>query len=678
MKKLKVAILWHFHQPYYLKNDEFILPWTRLHGVKDYWDLPEYFYSYPNIKQTINIAPSMWAQIEKYVKREACDSIQILTLKNPEDLSETDKKELFRMFVLCNEQNMIDSYPRYKFLKDKIKGSDNPELSRQEIIDLQVWYNLTWIGAYSRKRVAVERLFAKAENFNDSDRNLVLEMHLDILSSISNQLKTLKNIGALELSCSPFYHPILPLLYDTDSLKEAMPNAQTPEVKFSRPDDAKLQIDMATEYFSGIFGEKPSGMWPSEGSISNPILEMLADSGIKWAASDELILKESMGASYKNYYKFFPINYTRNNKSIKLFFRDHELSDAIGFVYSNWNAQDAAKDFLNRLSRIRDYLINGLGESSLDYATVPVILDGENCWEYYKNNGYEFLNALFNELSNSEIIETIRFGDAPNTSNNFVPVLNSIRAGSWINANFKIWAGHIDHVKAWSYLATARNEVENRREIIGEDKYKQAMDIMLVAEGSDWFWWYGDTHWAENKFDFDDLFRFYLQKIYEIIELEIPIGLLEPINQCRQKAQILKRSESTISPDIYTFDVAAWAKAGKYDVAAVASTMSRVGEIVSSIYFGKNDDAIFLRIEFDKELCADDIVTVQFVSDNKCVISKSSIAFNRIDGAAYSVENNIYQLSIKYGNIADYKLFAVVHKAATKEFVYPASGSIEL
>ena len=496
MKKLKIAILWHFHQPYYKQDNEFFLPWVRLHGVKDYWDLPELFYEYPAIKQTINIVPSLWIQIKQYINSECYDRIQKLTLMNPSEITEDIKNEILRLFFLSNPENMIMPYPRFKELLDlKISGQ---KFTDQDLIDLQVWYNLSWIGNFSRKRPAVQSLINKERHYDYNDKLLVLEIHREILSHIENQLKTLQKLERIEVAVSPFHHPILPLLVDSNALNESMPSALLPEKIFAFAEDAKAQVDDSIKYYHEIFNNSPSGMWPSEGSISDKVLEIIAKSGIKWAATDEMVLSNSLKTEYKSIYKYFPIKYKNQDSEITLFFRDHSLSDAIGFVYSNWDPKDSAGDFINRLSAIRQDIIATCGEDELSNAVVPIILDGENCWEYYPQNGEPFLRELFKQLSESEIIETVLFKDALDNKSKVVPTINHITAGSWINANFSIWAGHKDHRIAWSILSETRTLLENKKSELSEELYNQAMEYIYICEGSDWFWWYGDAHWAEK------------------------------------------------------------------------------------------------------------------------------------------------------------------------------------
>jgi alpha-amylase/alpha-mannosidase (GH57 family) len=678
MKKLKIALLWHFHQPYYKQDNEFFLPWVRLHGVKDYWDLPELFYEYPKIKQTVNIVPSLWVQIQQYVSGECRDRVQTLTLMDPQSMNEDTKNELLRLFFLSNPENMIKIYPRFKeLLAMKESGI---KFSNQDITDLQVWYNLCWIGNYSRKRPAVQSLINKERNYDENDKLLVLEIHREILSQVENQLKTLQRLNRIEVSVSPYHHPILPLLVDSKAVNESMPNALLPGNLFVFPEDAKAQIDNSIDYYKSIFGNNPIGMWPSEGSISDKVLEIISKTEIKWLATDEMVLSNTLNKDYKSIYKYFPIKYKNGEAETTLFFRDHSLSDAIGFVYSSWNPKDSASDFLNRLANIRNEIINILGEEELENAVVPIILDGENCWEYYNQNGEGFLRELFSQLSLSSIIETVLFKDVLSLKSEAVPAINHIQAGSWINANFNIWAGHKDHRIAWSILSETRKLLEDLNAQVPIEKYKQAMEYIYICEGSDWFWWYGDSHWAENKFDFDVLFRHNLSKVYDIIGWSVPEILLTPINNQTERNQN-KTAKDLLAPDILSIDEKQWNNAGVYNTSSVMSSMHQIGELIETVYFGNSKTHIFIRLALKKEIENSDRIILSFenysIKDIEIKNSSVSSALRNNNMAVSFIANNII-FSINdlnnYQNIG----FVVASESGGNQIKYPTNGKIEL
>ncbi len=688
MKPLKVAILWHFHQPYYLKDDEMILPWVRLHGVKDYWDLPELFYEYPNLKQTINLVPSLCMQLEEYVKGGAKDKIQILTEKDAKSLSDEDKKEILRLFFLCNHENMIKPFRRYQELYLAAADTDKALLNfePQDWLDLQVWYNLTWIGNQSRKRSAVRRLFTKGKNFTEEEKAMVLDLHLEILSKIIKQYKSLISVGQLEISCTPKYHPILPLLCDSQASLEATPNCSMPEKIFKYPEDAKAQLEGSLTYYEDVFNRKADGVWPSEGSISDEVLRMIAALGYKWTASDEAILAASMGDSYSPLAKYFPAQYSTESGDLTVFFRDHNLSDAIGFVYSRWDQKDAANDFCNRLRHIKGEIVENLGEEALDYAVVPVILDGENCWEFYFQNGIYFQRELFNLLNEADDLKTITYSEAAEQNKSrYSPRLKSVKAGSWINGNFKIWIGNKEELAAWNMLAEAREAVEKRKDDIEPENFDKAMEEIYIAEGSDWFWWYGDEHQAENKSDFDVLFREHLQRAYKLIGVETPSHILEPISESYEKKNIVQqRGEVAPIIDGRITDAEKWNDAGFYAAAGSQTAMHQVGEVLHRIWFASTGDELVFRCDTSRQLKNSDRITFQFKEPKKFELVIKSTGFKLLSDEPIEsrkmefAKDEIIEFGFSKAVVQESDKIEFIVKTETEggEIIYPRQGRI--
>lgn len=617
MLPLRVAILWHQHQPYYKKEETFILPWVRLHGAKDYYDLPAILREFPQIKQTFNLAPSLMLQIEEYCSNTTRDRIQNLTEKSAEDLTESDKKDILKSFFQCNQELMMLPYERYREL---FEGAMNVEIAIEKFIpqdwrDIQTWYNLTWIGQLSRGDKRVRELFKKGRNFSEEDKHQVLEIHREILEKILPEMKYLHNKGQIEISVTPLYHPILPLVIDNHSMLEALPNAILPDVVFSRPEDADMQIVRAVEYYQSRFGDHAIGMWPSEGSVSNAALSLMAKNGIKWVATDEDILWASVKDTEHHWTdKYFPRKVPTEHGDIAVLFRDHALSDAVGFVYSRWDANHAADDFCRRLRDIRDAIVKQHGEESLSAAVVPIMLDGENCWEYYYQNGTYFLRALYERLS-AEEFETVTCGEGAKYID-YLPPVNSVRAGSWINANFKIWIGHYQDNAAWTMLAKARSAIA---ESILHPKYQLAYEHILIAEGSDWCWWYGDDHSSPNQQEFDELFR------WNIAEAYLKVDLIPPDNVFH----------SILGVDSKIHDE--WANAEVYQPDRAGSAMHSVGDAIRKIFYRRKDNLLELRLDIERQLKEDESVSLNVESklshqNFSYKISNSLIAFEGISG----------------------------------------------
>ncbi len=687
MKPLKIAILWHQHQPYYKKENEFILPWVRMHGVKDYFDLAEILNEYPSVKQTFNMVPSMLLQLEEYISSKCKDKIQRLTEIPAENLTADDKNAILESFFLCNEPNMIFPYKRYNELFEKSRDKDFAlsNFAERDWRDLQVWYNLTWFGPLARQKASVRRLFLKEHDFTEGEKMLMLNLHLEVLRQIVPTLLELKKLNQIEISCSPMYHPILPLLVGSSSMHEAMAEAKLPEPLFEHPEDAQYQIESGIRYFESTFGFKPNGMWPSEGSVSDAVLSLISKNGIKWLASDEMILANSLKSDYFHLDKYFPRRIKTAEGELAMFFRDHQLSDAIGFTYSNWYFVDAVNDYMNKLGEVKQSLIQKYGEDCLSKAVVPIILDGENCWEFYPDNGINFLKELYKRLSETDEFQTITMSEAlTEESLNFLPVVNHLRAGSWINADFNIWMGHREHVVAWEMLGRVRSAVEERKSDISAELYKEAMNEIYIAEGSDWFWWYGDSHFAPNKYDFDDLFRWHIEKIYKLLVLEPPANVFFPINEVRQVSSIVQPKGEINPPvngNLKNNDY--WENAGNYDAKSAMSAMHQLGEILQSVRFGSNGKLLFLRINFLKALAENEFLTLNFENisvtirqngfELNCLnnISVKNILYSSEDFAVLAISTDVFPTNQTIG-------LTIFTKTAEGEITYPRQGKIEL
>lgn len=683
MKPLKIAFLWHQHQPEYKYKDSFLLPWTRFHGVKDYFDIPEILHEFPELKQTFNIVPSMMKQIIDFTNNGIEDEVLRLTKIPAEKLSNKDKENILKKFFLCNEQNLIFPYERFKDLFDK-KDKGIEGFSNQDFLDLQVWYNLTWIGEFSRTSGLIKRLFHKGKNYSESDKNIVIDEHMSILKKIANQYKSLQDFGQVELSCSPFYHPILPLVIDSNSALEAMPGIDLPEPNYKYPEDADIQIKKAKDFFVDLFGKSPNGFWPSEGSISDEALAMLADNEINWAASDEQILKDTFKGKIKETDKFFPRKFKSDSGEITLFFRDHFLSDRIGFVYSNWGAWDAANDFTHHLLNIRNQIIKEQGEEALEHAVVSVILDGENCWEFYKDNGIHFLRALFERITEENLLTSTTFSESiANGDQNYLPSISHIKAGSWINANFSIWIGHEHDRRAWEMLSKVRKLYDNKKHTLSDQQKEKALEEIMIAEGSDWFWWYGPEHHAENKDDFDTIFRWHIQNIYEIMGVEVPKDVFKPIAE-QNVARAIQKPKAFISPDFNKENSNQWEDAGIYNPKIESSAMHQVGDFLDRVYFGRNDKYIFLNIKLKEQLSKNNTIKIQItesqgialeLSDTSTILKSESLVNEievlRREGIQIKLPKDIIDLEHKDENML---FLRIITQKDSNEIIYPKQG----
>lgn len=608
MKPLRICFLWHQHQPYYRKEDRFILPWVRFHAVKDYLDLPLILDEFPTLKQTFNIVPSLLLQLQEYTNGRVIDRVQELTLKPPSELNKEEKEEISRQFFVCNFNNLIAPYPRYLELHQKVQS--NSDLNEQDWLDLQVWYNLAWLGQLTRLRPQFKRYFIKGGNFTQKEKEFLLDEQLKVLDEIVPALVRLVHLGQVELSVSPFYHPILPLLCDTSIAKVGLPDIDLPEPTFKYPQDARLQIGKGKDYFTSIFGFEPIGLWPSEGSLSTEVLDIIIEQGFKWTATDSKLLFKTTGET-NQLLQYFPYVYEKDGKSLVVFFRDSILSDSIGFTYQNWRAEDAVLDFVNMLKMIRERIVTTFGEDALDLACIPIILDGENCWEYYKDNGLPFLRLLYKTITEETKLKTHSFSEIVDSiPKDYNYRLNEIFPGSWINGNFYTWIGQPQKQLAWSHLSKVRELIEKHKE--NKEIYSAAMDLVLIAEGSDWFWWYGDDNIAPNKEDFDKLFRWYLVKIYQTLGEEVPDELRKPLGSEKPMYLLTMPSQRITENNRRTLDVElGW---GMYYAKSAIGTMRTDKVFISEIYFGNTRTMFLIGFRFGRELTRQDKIWIYFTS----------------------------------------------------------------
>ena len=511
-----LAFIFHMHQPYYkdLLTQETELPWVRLHGVKDYLDMVEILKKYPAIHKTFNLVPSLLEQVEDYVNGTIKDKYLELSYKPAAELNPQEKEFILNNFFSVNKDKVIAYHPRYYDLY--FKKLAKKEFEVQDYLDLQVWFNLAWIDPSFRQGFPeLAKIVGKARFFTEEEKRIVLEKQIEILKQIIPAYKSFSESGQIENTVTPFYHPILPLLCDTDVAREANTKSPLPKVGFAYPQDAKKQVDMAVDYFRQKFGSAPVGMWPSEESVSEQILPFIIQSGIKWIVADEGILFKSLKTKKRDTKLLYqPYLLKRKEGELNIVFRDRNLSDMIGFVYHSWKAELAVDDFMKHLSEIN----NTFKDKDI---LVTIAMDGENAWEYYTNDGHDFLSALYQRLSDSKFIKTTTVAEYLK-NNPPKRQIKHIAAGSWIYSDFGKWMGNPYKARAWEWLALARKELEGD---INIDKLDLAWKQMYVLEGSDWFWWQGE----DPDGSFDKLYRLHLTNFYNIIGKEPPAYLKKPL-----------------------------------------------------------------------------------------------------------------------------------------------------
>jgi len=586
---VRLALLWHMHQPYYedLVTGEHILPWVRLHAIKDYWGMVAMLREFPRVRVTFNLVPSLLVQIQAFAEDRARDPHLAVGLKPADQLTPSEGEFLVAHGFHAPFDRMIRPYARYAELH--LRRHAPASFTVDDLRDLQVWHKLTWMDRDRLQRD--ERLLAligKGRGYRETDKAQLREVELELLRAVIPAYRDVAASGQVELSTSPFYHPILPLLCDTDVHFRAHPHSPLPRETFARPADAAAQLDRAIALHGELFGSAPRGVWPSEGSVSDEVITMLAER-FEWTATDEEILARSLGRAVDADALYRPYRLGPTG-SIRGLFRDHALSDLIGFTYQSWDADAAADDFVERV-RAAGRQFGG------EVATVSVILDGENAWEHYPGGGRPFLRALYSRLAEASDIETVTMAEAASVESRPLP---SIFPGSWINGDFYIWAGHADDHRAWAQVAAARRAFDAHAADIEPTARARAWEELLIAEGSDWFWWYGDDHSSDHDREFDDLFRRHLRNVYAALGRPAPDDLhLTNITTMPASAGPVPLTAFTAAAvDGSSAGFGEWVGTVSVSLGGGGGTMHRVADqLIRSLRVGVNRTTLFLRLE---------------------------------------------------------------------------------
>lgn len=620
--RLNIAFLWHMHQPIYKDpiSGEYTMPWVLLHGTKDYYDMAAILDEFPDVHQTFNLVPSLMAQINEYASNTAVDSYVKLSKKPVQELTKEDKGFIIQYFFQANWDYMIRPVQRYADLlkkrgavitKEEVESSLR-YFKDQDYLDLQILFNLVWIDPVIRdKDPALSALYARGGKYTEADKKKLFGKQTEIIGSILPKYSELMARGIIEVSTTPFYHPIMPLLCDSFSSKEAMPGVMLPKERFQHPEDASMQLKKGLSLYKETFGKMPEGIWPSEGSVSMEMLPIIASQGIKWIATDEEILTNSLKRPLRrdsrgncsDPFLYRPYSIEVGGAKVSIIFRDHVLSDLIGFDYSKMGAEEAAGDMVARLVHIHGMLENPSSH------IVGVILDGENAWEHFPNDGRDFLAALYSRLSNHPKLKCVTVSEYLNAEPQREP-LEWLYPGSWIGHNFKIWIGHVEDNTAWDYIAEARAALVNYSKALKPEELDakkkaldEAWDALYAAEGSDWFWWYGEEHTSLSDEHFDSLFRKYIKKVYLAMDVEPPEYLEFPISSEVKGYVPPIQPTAFIKPSIdgIVSNYFEWLSAGRLERQYYGSAMHRDiqgGGLIEGISYGFSQDSLFFRFDY--------------------------------------------------------------------------------
>ncbi len=555
--QLNVVLCWHMHQPWYRDglDGDYRLPWVYLHGMKDYSDMAAHLEKHPRMRCVVNFAPILLEQIDDYARQldaflknglpMADRLLNLLAGAEPIPADKATRAEIIAECQRCHAPTMIHPHTPFQRLFKMIGATDESGIGKQHFrcsltylsdqyfLDLLMWYHLAWLGQSLQELPTVKRLLEQGNEFTEIDRRNLLAVIRDCLAGLIPRYRKLAENGQVELSMTPYMHPIVPLLNDFGNMRCALPDAPAPQATAypGGEERSRWHIQRGIELFEKYFGRKPQGVWLSEGGLSEDAIKLLDDAAISWTASGEGVWRNSCrksgydGADEHSKRSLF-MPYQLPKSDVRMFFRDDGLSDLIGFKYSTWHARDAVADFVQHLENIAVFLNHNAPNQ-----VVSIILDGENAWEYYPNNGAYFLDALYSALASSDQLKMTTFADA--SKNLPTRSLPAICAGSWVYGSFSTWIGSPDKNRGWDYLAEAKQVYDDVTASGKLDTKQQelASRQLGVCEGSDWFWWFGDYNPSDSVRDFERLYRQQLRKLYTLMGVDAPAYLDQPISE---------------------------------------------------------------------------------------------------------------------------------------------------
>ncbi|HAN45687.1 MAG TPA: glycoside hydrolase [Cyanobacteria bacterium UBA8156] len=605
---LYVAFIWHQHQPIYKSpiGNTYWMPWVRLHGTKDYLDMAQLLARFPRLHQTINLVPSLLVQLQDYIDGHAFDPYLELLLKPVERLDAQQVRFAIERSFDAYHRTMVYPHPRYADLLEQRekRGVDwcVHHWTAADLSDVLAWFNLTWIDPLFRETdLEIAAWFAKGEGFSLGDRQRIYAKQREILAQIAPTHRQLQEKGQLELTTTPYTHPILPLLVDTHCARVAVPDLLLPGHRFQWETDLDLHFVKAKQIYARYFGGEPQGLWPSEQSVSPAMLPYVSRHGFRWLCSDEGVLGWSLGHYFRRdeqgqssapHLLYQPYRLETTAGDLAIVFRDRYLSDAIGFTYSNLTPCQAVTDFVDRLRGI--YTL-WQAEARDRPWLVTVALDGENCWEYYANDGKNFLELLYGTLSELDWLKAVTVSEFlqefPPTEK--IPP-HQLHSGSWIDANFTTWIGDPIKNRAWELLAEARQCLARHPEATQENN-PEVWEHLLAAEGSDWFWWFGAGHSSEHDAVFDRLFREHLQGIYQALNETVPQSLWYPLDGGSGGD---RRPVHPIQPPIDGLgNPQAWEGAGCRWIGGQRGTMHQA-TFGQRLLYGGDRQRVYVRVDF--------------------------------------------------------------------------------
>ena len=680
-----LAIVWHQHQPVYFQDPEtgvFARPWVRLHAAKDYVDMAAILRDYPDVKATFNLTPSLLRQLEA-IGAGASDLAREHTLVPAEELTDAQKQFILDRFFDTNRR-IVARFPRYQELLDLRDNSDDPlsAYSADDFRDLQLLFNLAWTDPDWLAEEPLAALVEKGEGFSEEDKVIVLDEHLRLVNEVIPLHRELQDAGQIEITTTPFAHPILPLLVNSDLALNALPDATLPSPAFTWGQDAVAQVELGVAFYTERFGQAPRGMWPSEGSVAEEMIGMVATSGIQWMASDEGVLAQSLNIDSftrdgnevvieaDRLYRPYNVQ-GRNSGPVAMLFRDRIISDKVGFTYSGLPGEAAADDFMRRIHAICGRLQSSGAEGP---HLVSVILDGENAWENYDNDGKAFLHALYQRLSDEPSIVTVTpsefLATAPEPER-----LGRLWAGSWHNADFSIWIGEEDENRAWDLLRETRVYLQTyitgrNRDTVTPEELDAAFTQMYIAEGSDWFWYIGSDQTSADDASFDSQFRNALKQVYVELGAEPPSVLDVPIIPVAP-ATADRLSGGLLSPLVDGVAAAGeWDAAGAYmATGGVMATTPTFAELA----YGFDARNLYLKTMLDPDFTLPAAATVEYYFGSPAVGPVSN--FSRSGGLLGFAANRMLELRFSGGVLGAVTFYQATAEDVPDHWAVVASGT---
>lgn len=615
MNRIHLVVLWHMHQPQYRdpESGRYVLPWTRLHAVKDYWGMVRILQETPEFHATFNFVPSLGMQIEEYASGKFDEPWFALAFKKTDDLTREDKAEILARAFQINHERLLSRWPRFVELLEWSRPAGGAQalvtFTPRDWRDLQVLSQLAWMDEeWFTKDDVVSALANKGKDFSERDKIALQAKQMELLNLVLPIYRQAAQSGQIEISTTPFYHPILPLVCDSDIARVANPGTPLPRRAYRCPEDAREQLRRARQYHERVFGSKPAGLWPSEGSVSDQTLGIAMQEGFQWFGTDEGVLGRTLNVGFFRDANGIPANADRLYKPWRVqiggngitgLFRDHQLSDLIGFVYSRMDANAAAQDLHGRLRHLGERV------QTAEPLTVCIFLDGENAWEYYAGNGREFLRQFYKRIAGDQDFRALTASEAIAAAKN-IPTTGGIFPASWINANFDVWIGHAEDVAAWELLWDARQayagaveaRAQSRSDAPTEEALKEAFESLLAAEGSDWCWWFGPEHSTANDAEFDALFRKHLTGIYLALGQVAPSDLAKPIKRQPEHAlQMAPTAFLKATVDGRETSYFEWLGAGLYSPERRGGAMHGRVFYLRELRYGFEDDRLSVCID---------------------------------------------------------------------------------